>query len=480
MVHTTTGSPLAWLLAALTLGCASVQERAVFDELDRVGSQRRVARQRMHARTTSQPTQVERAPAAGPEPAREEPAERPTATPQAGTLTDYLRYAALNSPRLEAAFNRWRAAAERVPQATAYPDPQMTYAYYIERVETRVGPQRHRIGLRQTFPWYGTRGLRGDAALARAEAARHQFEKAKLALYYEVKRHYCELGYLARAISITEETARLVQHLEQTARSRYRVAAAEHAHVIRAQVELGKLEDEVQTLRELRAPLAAKLNALLNRPPDTVVPWPRELALEPLADGDERILAWTRDASPDLSSRRADVQQRRTQLSLARRSRYPDLTLGLDYIDTGSARTRTSDSGKDPVLATLSLNLPIWARKSRAAEREAEAELRRATFSVQDAANQLAADVKLTLYRLRDAERKITLYRDTLIPKAAESLHATEAAYRTGKTDFIGLLDSERMLLSFRLMHERAKADYAQRLAELEMLVGRHLSADAE
>ena len=67
-------------------------------------------------------------------------------------LDDYLRYAALNNPGLEAAFNRWKAALQRVPQVTALPDPRFTYQYYIEQVETRVGPQRHAVGIAQTFP----------------------------------------------------------------------------------------------------------------------------------------------------------------------------------------------------------------------------------------------------------------------------------------------------------------------------------------
>jgi hypothetical protein len=42
-----------------------------------------------------------------------------------------LPYAALNNPGLEAAFNRWRAALERAPQASALPDPRFNYGYSI-------------------------------------------------------------------------------------------------------------------------------------------------------------------------------------------------------------------------------------------------------------------------------------------------------------------------------------------------------------
>ena len=64
-----------------------------------------------------------------------------SAVPDSASLDYFLRSAALNNPGLEAAFNRWKAALERVPQSRALPDPKFTYAYFIREVETRVGPQ---------------------------------------------------------------------------------------------------------------------------------------------------------------------------------------------------------------------------------------------------------------------------------------------------------------------------------------------------
>ncbi len=66
---------------------------------------------------------------------------------EASGLSDYLAYAALNNPGLEAAFNRWKAALEEVPQVKSLPDPRFNYKYFIQEVETRVGPQRQSLGI---------------------------------------------------------------------------------------------------------------------------------------------------------------------------------------------------------------------------------------------------------------------------------------------------------------------------------------------
>jgi outer membrane protein TolC len=145
----------------------------------------------------------------------------------------------------------------------------------------------------------------------------------------------------------------------------------------------------------------------------------------------------------------------------------------VEYIDTGSAlMPNTPDSGKDPVVAMVSINLPLWYEKYRAAEREAKARVLSASKERKDKENTLIADLKMVLYRFRDGERKIDLYRDTLIPKAEQSLNAIQQSFVAGKAPFLDLIDAERTLLHFQLSYERALAERAQRLAEMEMLIG--------
>ena len=89
--------------------------------------------------------------------------------------------------------------------------------------------------------------------------------------------------------------------------------------------------------------------------------------------------------------------------------------------------------------------------------------------------NNLNAELKLALYEFNDGQRKIELYRDTLLPKAVESVKASEASFRGGGSSFLDLIDAQRVMLEFSLGYERALADRAQKLAELEMLVGKEI-----
>jgi outer membrane protein TolC len=397
------------------------------------------------------------------------------------TLDDYLRFAALNNAGLEAAFNRWKAELERIPQARSLPDPRFTYSYFIEQVETRVGPQQQKFGVMQMFPWFGTLRLRGDAAAEAAAAAQQGYEKTKLALFYRVKAAYYEYWYLAQAISVTKEHLKLVANLEGVARTRFTAGAAPNSALIQAQVELGKLDDKLRTLESLRAALVAKLNAALNRPTHLPLPWPRSLPEIDASFTDRQAMQWLAESNPDL--RRLDhlVLKEEAGIELARKNYYPDITLGVDYVDTGDAlNPDMADSGKDPVMAIVSVNLPIWHGRYRAAEREARLRKMAAEADLQDTGERLEADLELTLYHFRDAERKIDLYGDTLVPKAEQSLKVAQQGFEAGSTSFISLIDAERLLLEFELSHQRAQADRGQRLAEIEMLTDRQITEPAE
>lgn len=398
--------------------------------------------------------------------------------PDQPDLSDYLTYAAMHSPRLRAAFERWRAAVERTEQVRTLPDPKFTYAYYFEEVETRVGAQRQSFGLAQTFPWFGKLALRGDAAAEAAQAQWHRFQAAKLTLYRQVKSIYYEYAYLARAVSVTEDNLKLLRQVEDLVRTRYKAAAAGHPDLIRLQVEVGKLADRVATLKELRRPIVSRLNAAIGRSDaEAEPPWPNEIVHEPVAASWTQLAAWMHQANPQLKALDRETAEARDKIDLARKDYYPDVTVGVTYIDTSSAvgAMHPSDSGKDPVIGMITVNIPIWWNKLAAGVREAQSRHAAAVRSRRQKAHDLTAALRMAVYHLEDAQRKIALYRRTLIPKARESLKVTQTSFAAGRSGFTDLIDAQRILLEFGLSLYRALADHAIRRAEIEQIVGREL-----
>ncbi len=397
--------------------------------------------------------------------------------PEGPRLSDYLRYASLNNPGLESAFYQWKAALEKVPQVRALPDPRFNYGYFVEQVETRVGPQRQRFGISQTFPWFGKLRLRGNKAGEAAIAAQHTYEQAKLKLFFEVRDAYFELAYLRQAIQLTEENIELIEHLESVAQARFRTGS-DVTGVVKAQLELGKLEDRLKTLRDLRKPLNSRLNAALNRDSEAPLTWPSDIQFQNVVFDDSLVVQRLLRSNPELAKLDANIRESEQAVALARKAFFPDLTLGVDYVETQDARMPgVAGNGKDPVMVMGSINLPLWLGKNRAGLKEAEARLVGASKSRENRENTLLADLKMALYRFRDAERKISLFGDTLTPLAENSLGVAEQAYQAGRADFLQLIDAQRLLLDIQLSYQRAIADREQRLAQIEMIVGEELGS---
>ena len=470
---------LAGLALALA-GCASPPERQAFHELKTEQTARSQAS--VHGTTYS----VTRLPDL-----------------KAGSgLNDYLAYAALNNPQLESAFNHWKAALEMVTPAHTLPDPRFNYGYYIQQVETRVGPQESSLGISQTFPWFGKLKLQGQAALASANAAQEQYESAKLTLFDEVKQAYYELYYLGQTIDITRENVELLQQFEQIAESKYRADTATNGDVLKAQVELDKLRDQLRTLEGMQGPTDARLNAALNRPPETPLSFPVDFGRRKPSAATGRIIAQLTAANsklnasaspsiqgllaklqtnnPDLKSLDYQAQRDQRNIALARRQFFPDVTLGVNDILTGPARMpNVPDSGKDAVIASFSVNIPLWWEKYRAEERAAQSRYDATREARQNQANLLSTNLKLAAFKYQDAERKVVLYRYALIPKANENLDVIRRSYQAGKSDFLSLIDAERVLLEFQLTYQRAVTDREEGLATVEKLVGQPASPTA-
>ncbi len=230
------------------------------------------------------------------------------------TLQEYLTYAALHNAGLKAAFEEWKAALQQVPQAQTLPDPKFTYDYFIEQVETR-----QRVGLMQMFPWFGTIAARTDAAAAGANAARSRYEAKKLQLFAEVKEAFYEYVYLAAAIESTKENLELMRHFEEVARTKYLTATGTHPDIIRAQIEIARMENDLITLERSREPIVARLNAALNRPPQAPLPWPGEEPAPSLNIDRPALLAALRQNNPELQAMAFDSERLDQEVTRARK-----------------------------------------------------------------------------------------------------------------------------------------------------------------
>ncbi|MCF6174697.1 MAG: TolC family protein [Victivallaceae bacterium] len=396
------------------------------------------------------------------------------------TLNDFLAYALLQNASLEAEFNTWKAALEKITQVRTLPDPRFNYGYYIQEVETRVGAQKNSFGIAQTFPWYGTLLLKGGVALANAEAQKQRYEAEKLKIFNRVKEVYYEYYYLGRALDIIKKNLALFKELEQVSSEKYGTAEFTYANLIRIQIETIKFAERVDSLNDFRQPVLAKLRHVLNLNKTASIPafpFPKKLNVVDIKPAMFKTLREQVKRNPKLKVLDSYIAREEKKRKIAWRRYIPDVTLGIDYIQTDKSSMKVKDNGKDPIIARIGLNLPIYFTKYEAERREAIA--RKMAFKGKrvDLEKLLLSDLEQYLFKMKDAKRKMRVYNDNLIPKAEDSLRAIQRSYVTGKTSYLDFIDAQQTLLKFQLVYEENLMNYAKAIARIEALTAKEIAS---
>jgi outer membrane protein TolC len=345
----------------------------------------------------------------------------------------------------------------------------MQYGYFTRQSDMQMNQM---VSFMQMFPWFGKIDARTEAAMKSAEAAYQMYQSARLELFREVKEGFYEYAYLAKAIEIAMENLELLKHLEEVVRTKYTTTAAGQPDMIRAQMELAKLEYVLRSVEQLRKPTVSKLNKALTLPEDTNLPWPKVETIESAPLEYDRLVSMLRQNNPELAGLSSEAMAARSRIELAKKNFYPDIGVGVEWTDFERSGGM---SGRDSVAVMFQMNLPLWRESYSASERQAQAAAMSIEQEKNDTENTLLAKAAQSYYDYNDSVRRIRLYGDSLIPKAEELLRTSETAYLSGTIDFLSLIDSQRLLLEYNLSYQRALADSQQKLAELEMLVGSEL-----
>ncbi len=373
-------------------------------------------------------------------------------------LSDYLRFAMLNNPRVEAAYYGWAASVERITGARSLPDPRLTFEADITSVLETVMP-----GLMIDLPGPGKLRAAGDVAAGESRVAYFAFEAEVLRTALSTKSAYYRLHFLEDTRRVRHETLALLGDLESLAEQQVAAGRGTIQDVLRAQIEREQLSTQVANLEDSRSVLLAEFRSALGlRPDDPAVPIPSAFELSAAPPPADQILSLAAARNPLLRQMEAEVRRGEAMLDLARTSRVPDFSIGIE-----------ADVKASPVMwrPTASMTLPIWRDKIAAAIAAAQAEKQSAEARLSAEQIDLAAELASMLYMYRESARNAELFGKTLLPKARQSLDAARSGYAAGRSSFLDVIDAERQLPVFDLSRVEARTQRELTLASISLLI---------
>ncbi|NIM58369.1 MAG: TolC family protein [Candidatus Aminicenantes bacterium] len=391
-------------------------------------------------------------------------------------LSELIEEALNQNPQIKAARNEWEASIKVIPQAKSLPDPMLSYAYFGQSIETRLGPQRNKFSLSQKFPFFGKLSLKGKIAKSAASLFEEQYNVVKADIVLSVKKAYFSLFWFDNALRITNEEKEVLQRLAKIAQRKYETGKGNQQDVLKAHLEISRITDKILVLKQGRKGIIAGLNSLLNRSPDAFLDEIEEFKAPELKLELKDLYAWAREFRPELRKARYLIEKNEKSLKLTKKNYFPDFKIMFDYIDIGAGSTTNPKDGRNSWMASIGINIPIWRGKLRASEAEAAIKIKASQEGYKNIENKTLSRVNELFFEVKTASEEVNLYKYSLIPQAEQSLKASEVGYLAGKVDFLNLLDSERMLLQIKTGYFKAVADLGKSLAQLERVVGKDLT----
>ncbi|MBL4635107.1 MAG: TolC family protein [Kofleriaceae bacterium] len=400
-------------------------------------------------------------------------------TAPSGTLAQYLAFALSNSPETRAAFETWRSVRLRRSSASRLPEPVISFGYYLRSVETKVGPQLYKIGVSQAFPWPGKLESAENAVAEKAKAAALMVDAKVLDVKRNVAMAYWDLWLIGEQHKLKTEHDAILEALAGAVRGRLQVGTATLADLNQIDLKIARHHDHREQHKEAAIKASAILRSVIgssradvNLPATDLPPFG-----VPKASASQLIAMSRKHPMIQKFSHLASSEEHRAQAKRA--DRYPRFKVGINLIGTGEASNAVEDSGKDALVISAGLSLPLWGSSYGDAAESAIAASLSHEATLEAGIRQSEAMLESALSDVRDAQRKIELYDKTLIPQAESTFEAVLGGYQIGRSTVAAVIIAQRDLIELRLDRALARARRAKSWATLEFVVGQELDTGA-
>lgn len=393
------------------------------------------------------------------------------------SLAYYTELAIENNPGIKSQEFIQEAYLEKIPQAGAFQDAEITLSGYTESMDIVGGRSIGNISIMQGLPWFGTRKAARTEATHMANAQTKQYQEAVDNLILQVSTQWYAMQKLQEQLRNNQENKNLLEQLEQLALRRYSSSTSSSgsmSDVLRVQLELVELENNIQSFESQIRAEKAKFNALLNRDTKEEVMLGKEIQKINFVYAEADVLAAIQANNPALAIIEEESLAYKAKSDKDRKLSYPKIGIGVEYMLIG----KTSDpmlamgsmNGKDMIMPMLSISLPLFRKKYNSQQKESKLYWQASEQNLKNTYNSLVSEYQALKNELEDSERFLKLYdKQTELAQTTYNLIVKEFA--TGKSDLTNVIQVQRQLLEFQLKKAESLANYNKIVVSIQKLL---------
>jgi outer membrane protein TolC len=407
------------------------------------------------------------------------PAALELAGPQ--PLDALIRRALVENRTVQAAYHNVEALRHRIPQVTALDDPVASNTVFpipsVAPQYSLMGYNPYNLTLAQQFPWFGTLRLRGETAERDVQVALAELAAAQLDTVAAVKRAYYNLHASLKTDEILAETRTVLEDFRAIARARLAAGGAQQ-DVIRADVLISELDRERAGNQQAIAAARAALARQLHVRPDTEIRTRDESHAAGIPAEFDRLYQLAIAVRPELRGRLAAVARDEKAVELARQQFYPNLTLGLTYMDMEktNAMTPKTAGGMPNVGLFVAFNLPVHRDKYQAGVCEAQHRALADAKLYEAQRDEAATEIQELMIQVRTQQNVLSLLGESILPRTRAAFELARSDYGKGNVDYATVQSALREVLQVELQVAQVEAELAKAFAALERAVGTEIN----
>jgi cobalt-zinc-cadmium efflux system outer membrane protein len=321
----------------------------------------------------------------------------------------------------------------------------------------------------------GKRWLRLKVARAALAAARLSRADAQRTLELGVKAAYINAVQARDNLDFALQVQTGGNQIFQLNQTRYNAGAISEADL--AKVETMKLEADQavdsaeQALRATKVQLAFLLG-VRGRVPDYKVDQdlPKFFIPSPLASATaDSLMNEAIDHRPDLKALKLQRERALASISLAKRNRFPDLSLNLGY----SQQAGTTANAAQPPTASLGIigTLPLFYFQ-QGEIKKAEADYRTQQLQLAKVEAQLVSDVEAAFNAFVSSRKLVERMERRLLDRSKRARDLVSLQYQKGAASLLEYLDAQRTFIANNVEYLQDLTNYWTAVYQLEAAIG--------
>ena len=387
------------------------------------------------------------------------------------TIAEAEDLALADEPGRGALLAQAEAMTEQAVAAGALPDPTMRVGLANYPIQSggfsTEGMTQAQLGIRQAFP--RGRSLGTEQMQARAEAFSRSADARRRDVLTMVRRAWLEVYYAQQAWSVVNESRPFFDDLVTITRSMYGVGRKTQHDVLRAELELSRLDDRLIEASRARAEAQAALSRWLGqdayRPIAQKLPaWESVPMLEDLRSG--------LGSHPSLAAAQASIDAKETAVDIAEENKKPEWALDLAYGHRDGFQPDGTPRS-DFVSLSVTVGLPFFGENRQDRKLAAAlSEHRAARYSQHELSARLKSELDAEYARWTDLTRRLALYETLILEQSKGQAQAALLAYQSDAGDFSDVMRGYIDDLNTRIEHIRLQVERAQSYAMLANLGG--------